>query len=154
NESDAIEVFRLEEATAWTSLRWSPGGTDFLVSDGVGGKAVLYLVPRLGGTPRMLPAGGLYAWSPDGRELATCFLPREHGMSILTRSGDLKGHVVLEGAYTWINSIDWSPAGPWIVLTTSAENGGAALWVLNVDSRGEHKILEDASAELWNARWS
>ena len=57
-------------------LRWSPDGSDLIVWARGGGHNGVYIVPQMGGTPRLI-AQGMYigCWSPDGSTIAVAGVP-------------------------------------------------------------------------------
>ena len=95
--------------------RWSPDGTRLLL---MGGNSI-YVVPALGGAPRMLIQQGAYAtWSPDGESLAYVV-----GDTLFARGVD-GGTANPLASGEALHSPDWSPDGK-LIAFVSANSGYA-----------------------------
>ncbi|MGB5872220.1 MAG: protein kinase [Bacteroidota bacterium] len=113
---------------------WSPDGSTIAISavinDSTSG---VYILPRLGGTPRRLLAFPMpeLAWSPDGNHIAMS----DGGKRVLfarTISGDTTSHV-LGDQVGKVLSIDWSPDGE-ALLVHSLGDRYTSIWELGVGS--------------------
>jgi Tol biopolymer transport system component/serine/threonine protein kinase len=109
------------------SPRWSPDGSQIAFQSG----GTIYVVPRLGGTPRALvtPEQGSWvafpAWSPDGRQMAYV---EDHGVYVRPVAGGEVRRLVPEGDAP--HSLAWSPDGQWIAFVrgNSAFAYGGKSW--------------------------
>jgi len=132
-------------------LRWSPDGSELLinaVNDSVSG---CYIVPRLGGTSRKMILSSFTSWSPDGSRFAGS-APQQKRIFFTNKStGDITS-ISLDGSFTWLRDVDWSPEGdPLLFLTTEQER--YTIWTIRTDGTQQYKIVED-SVPLSSPRWS
>jgi len=98
---------------------WSPDGTRILFETNVD----LFVVPTLGGTPRMLAHEACCAaWSPDGRQVAYVRSPRRFGAFERPDSIDVTppdgGPSRFVGLVFDPHSLTWSPDGRWLALVS------------------------------------
>jgi Tol biopolymer transport system component len=137
---------------------WSPDGTSIaiaaLVDDSTSG---VYMVPRLGGTPRRLlpfPMEEL-AWSPDGEQIAMCFAGGKRMLFARAVSGDTVSHI-LGDQVGEVLSIDWSPDGE-ALLVHSLGDRYSSIWKLGVESRTVEPLYHETFARntlLLSPVWS
>jgi Tol biopolymer transport system component len=140
-------------------IRWSSHGSAILYigQDSLGRGRLPFIVPRLGGSPRPLPARGFFSvLSPDGSRQAAWAQNPEDSISITTvATGEARllsvppsvGSLPLDG--------DWSPNGRMIALVSidRARNLGQTMWLVDVESGRWHKAVSD-TAVLYSPRWS
>ena len=131
----AIEIFN--GSMVWLPA-WSPDGSAIAVS------AIrdqpppvrVYRVPRLGGEPRWLGAGGHTTWSPDGSKIAFA-LQSQKGFTIFSESTGGSARIALAGV-DFINGLGWSPTDDRLAVLTS--NTAAGVFELfTVDSTGDDR---------------
>ena len=149
-----IEVFK---KAAISDLEWSPDGSEILIASGS-----TYIVPRLGGTSRKMgsfPSDAPYvapfvSWSPDGSRFARSDVTLKRIWFTNISTGDTTS-IPLEGSFTWLRDIDWSPTGDQLTFRTEGEKEGT-IWTIGTDGTQQHKIVEEASesAYLGSPRWS
>ncbi len=106
---------------------WSPDGTRILFET----DADLFVMPALGGTPRMMAHGACCAaWSPDGRQVAYVRSGRRFGnserpesISVTPPDGGLSRSV---GVVFDPHSLTWSPDGRWLALVSGNDQFAVA----------------------------
>ncbi len=98
---------------------WSPDGTElsaFADTNLTSGR--VFLVPRLGGTPRPLPFFAFVAWSPEGKKLAGVMAGWSRNIVVVdTATGDQRS-ISTEATQSFLCGIDWSPASDLIAFAT------------------------------------
>ena len=146
----ALEVYR---GNIESPAMWSPDGTSLLVATRAPGVGVsLMLVPRLGGSPRVLGESfPEVTWSPDGLQVAGTRNnpPAVHILESTTGSTRV---LELTGDIARAGEVDWSPRGDRIAVVTRA-GGGFSLWSVAVEDGRQFRILED-EAGIFYPRWS
>lgn len=140
------------DAQECVRLRWSPDGSELMALARYHGRNGVFLVPRLGGTPRLLAAGVLppACWSPDGSQVA---VPMRKKISFLKKFTGEEKSISLEGSFQWIWDTDWSPSGNVILFVAREGQARFGIWTIKTDGSQQHKVLED-TAEIPSARWS
>ena len=140
------------------NIQWSPDGSKLLYAEFLSEEnSGIYLLPRLGGTPRRLLDLPWYfiSWAPDGNRIA-CSLTGTGELFIFDiGSGDTIS-VVLEKELGDIEDIDWSPSGEEILLQGN-DHEKISLWVVRPDGSGLSRLLEMDQAGgtfIGNPRWS
>jgi len=149
----AIEIYK--GLNYVTSLRWSPGGNEIFFS------AVLnnysrssYIIPKLGGKVQELKHIVYGCWSPDGKLIAAILSARKQIELIKRETDKVEKTIELNGDFTWMHSIDWSPTGDIILFLTSDDNTGKwAIWTIKTDGAQQQKILEETKS-VYSPRWS
>jgi len=142
-----LEIFSGIESPHAFWLRWSPEGSELLLSCIVNGSFNIYILPRLGGNARRLPDQYSSCWSPDGSKIASISLDNKHIIFTNKNSGDTTSISII-GDSLWANDIDWSPDGQRLLFSSEAE-----IWIINADGSQQQKILED-NVQLRSPRWS
>jgi serine/threonine protein kinase len=143
-----LEVFKDESIY---HLRWSPDGSELLIpaaNDSVYGS---YIVPRLGGTSRKITSLPFTSWSPDGSHFAGSNFPAKR-IWFTNKSNNDTGSISLDGSFTWLREVDWSPAGDQLLFLTEDQEQ-YTIWTIRTDGTQQHKIVED-SVRLSSPRWS
>jgi serine/threonine-protein kinase len=144
---------------------WSPDGTRMLFET----ETDLYVMPALGGTPRLVARGACCAaWSPDGREIAYVRSGRRVGSterpeSISVAPADGRPARAV-GVVFDPHSLAWSPDGRWIALVSGNDqfavgvsqfaNKGPSVIVLLPTAGGEPLPLTDNTALNVSPVWS
>jgi Tol biopolymer transport system component/DNA-binding winged helix-turn-helix (wHTH) protein len=145
-----LVIFEAPEAG---HLRWSPDGSDLLVWARGAGHNGVYIVPQMGGTPRLV-ANGMFigCWSPDGSTIA---IPSYLGGKIwfVNREGTRLRTVALRDVAWSIWDIDWSPAAELLMFTSSDEQGRFTLWTVRPDGKEQTPILTESTG-IYSARWA
>jgi Tol biopolymer transport system component/DNA-binding winged helix-turn-helix (wHTH) protein len=140
-----LEVFQTRDCQ---DLRWSPDGSELIVSAG----SETFLVPRLGGSPRRFPGGGHAGWSADGSEIAVGFMMMKKVFFFNKLTGE-RTSINLAGTFQWVTELDWSPTGDWLLFATSEKGTQKTLWTIKRDGTGQQKILEHTD-DISSPRWS
>jgi len=148
---DPLEVFRMR---AIRRFRWSPDGTTLAVlaredtnSEG------LFLVPRLGGTPRKIRENAaFFAWSPDGSRIATGHTASRAVEITDVRTGAVTS-VALDDAIPGVFGLDWSPGEEFLAVRSANEGGEVAIWAVSLDGGRQVKLLEPDPPAI-SMRWS
>ena len=134
-------------------LRWSPDGTELLVWARGAGFNGVYLIPQMGGTPRLV-APGMYiaCWMDDGSTIA---VPGYIGGTIafFDRTGRRQRTMSLRDVSWSIWDIDWSPLAGLLTFTSSNEQGRFTLWTVRRDGREQTAILAE-NTPISSARWT
>lgn len=134
-------------------LRWSPDGSELLVWARGAGLNGVYIIPQLGGTPRLV-APGMYVacWSPDGSTIA---VPSYIGgkIAFVDKQGTRLRTVSLRDVSWSIWDIDWSPVTDLLLFTSSDEQGRFTLWTVRPDGTAQTRILTETTA-IQSARWA
>ena len=135
------------------SLRWSPNGSELLVS-GSSAEDVrqTYLVSRLGGSTRPLRYLPFVAWSPEGNRFAGVTLSGKQIWFIETSTGGTSS-IDLTGSFAFIYEVDWSPTGTVLAFRTSDESGRHAIWTTTLDGGEQQTVVQEARA-LYSPRFS
>lgn len=141
------------EGTGIRSLRWSPSGTELLVSGSSAKEAnQTYIVSRLGGSKRPLRYLPFVAWSPKGDRFAGATLSGKQIWFTETTTGDVSS-IDLTGTFSFIYELDWSPLGAVLAFRTSDESGRHAIWTTTIDG-GKQQIVVAGAESLYSPRFS
>ena len=144
-----LEIFAAPEAG---HLRWSPNGSELLVWARGRGHNGVYIIPQIGGTPRLV-APGMYiaCWSPDGTTIA---VPSYLGGKIwfVNTQGTRLRTVSLHDVAWSIWDIDWSPADV-LMFTSSDYQGRFTLWTVRPDGTQQTRIRTEPTS-IYSARWA
>jgi serine/threonine protein kinase len=145
----SIEVFRGKDFR-W--LKWLPDGSELSIA---GEKDPAYfgifIVPRLGGTPRRLEARLIHDWSPDGTQIANTYVNSK--TIFLTNKGTGESaSIPLKGSFTWLRDIDWSPLENLILFKTEDGKQRHAIWTVTVDGSQQNKVVEETTP-IFSPRW-
>jgi len=146
----SIEVFRMRSCL---NLRWMPDSSEICVSgQGLDSKWGLFIIPRLGGTPRRAPHYfPWFALSPDGTQFAGGSYPSKNITFFNKTTGEIKS-IPLGASFTWFYDIDWSPKGN-LILFLTLDKGKYTIWTINTDGSNQQKVIEE-SVTLSSPRWS
>ncbi len=134
-------------------LRWSPDGSELIVWARGSGLNGVYVIPQLGGTPRLLSRGQYMAcWSPDGSTVAVAsYLGGK--IWFLDRSGREQRSIALEGVRWSIWDIDWSAASGRLALVSSDYQGRYTIWTIRPDGSEQTQVRSDRT-EIPSVRWA
>ncbi len=148
----AIEIF---QAIRFLDFDWSPDGSRLIVSaviseDEFGN----YILPRLGGSSR--PIGSrvfrYLSWSPDGRSIAGASAVQKEIWLMDADSGEIES-LQLAGSFLWLNALDWSPSGRFLLFVTSDSREVYSVQIISKDGEVQHLLLEEARVIL-SAGWA
>ncbi|HYJ33887.1 MAG TPA: protein kinase [Candidatus Binatia bacterium] len=147
---EALVVF---SARACIRPLWSPDGSEILCQAFRDSGEAAFLVPKLGGTPRRLPAlGYLHSWSPDGRKFASTSPTLRRLLITDIGTGDTSS-IALESVPPHIVDIDWSPQGDRIALLAADEQDAYSFWTVGAGSGRVQKWF-DVRSEASSPRWA
>ena len=110
------------------NLSWTPDGSEllyFATTDSSGQvSGGPFLAPRFGGPARRVFAGTMFAWSPDGSQIASTWVAAKRIYISDKSTGDTTS-IALSGSFLWVINLDWSPDGNLIafVVADSAKPG-------------------------------
>jgi Tol biopolymer transport system component len=145
-----LEVFR---GNALGCVEWAPGGANLLVNSG----GRLAIVPRLGGTSRMVPGFGQASWSPDGSQIVSIAQGTKRLFFTDSTTGAMR-NIALKGNFVFMAQVEWSPVGDWLLFVTHEQDNRASLWIAKPDGSAQQKLLEEGEApsvrtHAFSARW-
>jgi Tol biopolymer transport system component len=127
---------------------WSPDGTRLLVpgyteeSDDGKVRWYAYLLPRLGGDPRVFEfTANEPSWSPDGKRFVTSALAAKRLSLVDVATGE-RDFLPLEGEFTFLYDHSWSPLGDRILFKTVDSKQRVVLWTITTDGSGQTSVLE------------
>jgi len=148
----AGQAIELLKASVLERPRWSPDGSELLVSREMGDppRSDIILVPRLGGAPQFVPVGQWGCWSPDGTQIAVAATP-EKGFRIVDKATASVKPIRLSG-FQWSYDLDWSLASNLLLVLTQSETGRATIWTVRPDGSRQRKVIEEDM--LNSPRWS
>jgi eukaryotic-like serine/threonine-protein kinase len=150
-QNEAVQVFVRDIAggqalEVWSGqytfdLAWSPDGAYVLVNGAGRTPGGLWLVPRLGGTPRSIrPWGSNLAMSPDGSEIAVAS-QNEVGFRIVPVAGGPTRPAKLTG-FRWTLGLAWARSDLLTVLSGSDDNRWI-LWSVRPDGGDLRQLYSD-----------
>jgi TolB protein len=135
----------------------SPDGTRLVISDQSQeqGQSLIYTVPIIGGTPKLItPLGPSYwhGWSPDGKTLTFC--GQRNGMfGIFTIPADGGQETRLTTAKGLDDGPEYSPDGKYIYFNSTRTNkmqlwrvrstGKMQIWRMRSDGSGQEPLTSD-----------
>jgi Tol biopolymer transport system component len=145
-----VEIFSAPELNY---LRWSPDGKDLLVWARGPGRNGIYLLPQLGGTPRLVALGMVFlsCWSPDGSTIAAAGAV-DNKIRFFDRRGQEQRSLTLEGDHWSIWDLDWSADTGRLLFVSSNRQGGYEIGTIRADGSGQQKILSSPT-EIPSTRW-
>ncbi len=129
---------------------FSPDGQWLAISHSPEDRSLIYVLPAVGGTPRLVTEKGpsyWHGWSPDGRKLAYC----------AERDGEYDVYVipVEGGAETRLTDTpglddgpDYSPDGRWIYFN-SVRTGLMKIWRISPDGKQVEQVTHDDVYADW-----
>ena len=145
-----VEIFGAPELNY---LRWSPDGQELLVWARGGGRNGIYVVPQLGGTPRLIATGMVFlsCWSPDGSTIAAAGA-LDNKIRFFNRSGQEQRSLTLAGDHWSIWDLDWSTTGDTLLYVSSNRQGTYEIGTIRTDGTGQHRVLSSLT-EIPSTRW-
>ncbi len=146
-----IEIFGAPEVNY---LRWSPDGSELLFWARGAGRNGIYVVPQLGGRPRLIATGLVFlsCWSPDGSMIAVAGA-LDNKIRIFDAHGQEQRALTLQGDHWSIWDLDWSAAGDRLLFVSSDRQGRYEVGTIGADGIGQQKILSSAT-EIPSTRWA
>jgi serine/threonine protein kinase/Tol biopolymer transport system component len=145
---DAIAIF---EGSYVSQPQWSLDGREILIwGRSVTGSLAMWQVPRMGGTPRAIPARAQARPSPDGRSAVEFAVPWQRFYVVGLATGDTSG-IQLQTRFTWLQDVEWSPDGKRFLVVVE-DPGRTSLWTMKVDGSDQRKVHE-ANGRLF-AGWA
>jgi len=134
-------------------LRWSPDGADLLIWTRGGGRNGVYIIPQMGGTPRLI-APGMYigCWSPDGSTIAVGGFSRGR-ILLMDRHGTHQRTLSTPDESGAIWDIDWSSPAGLLAFTSNENHGRYTLWTVRPDGSLLTRIVT-GQAPIYSARWT
>jgi serine/threonine protein kinase/Tol biopolymer transport system component len=128
--------------------RWSPDGTELAVSLDPLQRGV-FLIPRLGGSPRFIAKGAYTCWSPDGSKIATAW-QNEVGFRTVDNATGIAKNIALSG-FRVVDGLDWSPASNFMAVLSGFRRG-QVIWTVHPDGSQQRKVIEGDGLD--SPRWS
>jgi len=136
-----------------SSLRWSPDGSELMFWAKRDSSEGIFIVPRLGGSPRHLPMleSSILCWSPDGSQIASSGLPLRCIRLINKSTGDTTA-IRVSGAFVFLRELDWTPTGNRLLFMTTKQHR-TIIWTIKSDGTQQQRVAED-SIPVYSPRWS
>ena len=135
-------------------LRWSNDGVLLLVSGVLDGEHASLVVPRLGGSEKLLTyAGGHVCWSPDDSQIARAFTNQKEIHLVDLESGEISETIPISGEYRWTLGIDWSAQLNRLLVFTMSDDDSSAIRTLTPDGLSQTLVFE-GDQEIRSAKWS
>ena len=149
-QGQALEVFA---SSYCKDLRWSPDGSSILCLAERDSIYQTVAIPRLGGSPRVYPVGGVaHAWSPDGSRFVTLSRDGAHVTLTDARTGSSVSFAP-GGEFAQSDDVDWSPRDSLLVALTGSSSGASTLWLLRPSGRALRKIFDEQYV-IQSPRWT
>jgi len=143
------QALNVYQANWGAFLRWSPDGSELVFKSDF--SPYVALLPRLGGSSRNIIAHSFLCWSADGSHLASA-QEGDKDIRLTNKNTEDHAHLYLDGSFTWLQSIDWSPLGNRFVFLTQ-DSKRYAIRTIKIDGSDQQMVVEDSLA-LFSPRWS
>ena len=145
-----VEIFSAPELNY---LRWSPDGQELLVWARGAGWNGIYVVPQLGGRPRLIATGLVFlsCWSPDGSMIAVAGA-LDNKIRFFDRLGQERRSLTLEGDHWSIWDLDWKADDDRLLFVSSNRQGGYEIGTIRSDGSDQQRILSSPT-EIPSTRW-
>jgi eukaryotic-like serine/threonine-protein kinase len=140
------QAIEISKASDIRYPKWSPDGMELAAWRDHG----IFVIPRLGGSPRFIAQAFSSCWSPDGSQIAIG-VENEVGFRIVDKATGSSRSIHLSG-FRWIVDLDWSSTSNLLAMVTVLDNGRFAIWTVRPDGNQLRKVIEDEL--LWSPRWS
>ncbi len=144
----ALEIWRGDIVV---EIQWMPDGSSVVVSGIQNDRIGLWVVPRLGGPARSLPArGGHVAVSPDGQYLALA-MQNTQGFRVFPLAGGADRNIKLDG-FRWLLGLDWGARSNRLAVLTQADDATTTVWTIAPDGSDKRRLHTEKN--LASIRWS
>jgi serine/threonine protein kinase len=150
--SEPLAIFTADSISA---VRWSPHGDELVVRAGLAERDdSMYLIPRLGGTPREIPASyaALPSWSPDGQRLAVTDMKGE--VRLVDKTTGRFDTIPLDMQFSFLFGLDWSPTGKFLALLAFDDESDHCIIFTMSPEGGEARKVTEGSKFIRHLRWS
>ena len=145
-----------------TALMWTPDGAHVAVAgqpdaaaEGAPDTSQVWLVPRLGGTPRRIPGlerTSSMAWSPDGSLIAGAQVTKP-GFRVVPAAGG-EGRFVPVPGIRFVHDLQWGTHSNQLALLVKEPDGQLSALVMTPEGREIRKIESVTYAGSLLACWS
>jgi serine/threonine protein kinase/Tol biopolymer transport system component len=142
----------LSDINEVTSLRWSPDGAEILVTINDDKNNKTFIVPRLGGSPKLVNEYvNVACWSPDGLQIAGIVGVAKRIVTI-DRMTLKPSFMSVKVDFPFIYDLDWSPLEDRLLVHAASSQQDAIFAVKRDDSLAQEVVRD--SVELASPRWS
>jgi len=136
------QAIEISKARFLMPPRWSPDGSELAIMRQIDDLHWgVFLVPRLGGSPRAIANGSFNCWSPDGTQIATAF--RSDIGFLITDKATGKGKSTTMKGFRYFMGCDWSGPSNRLAVLATLENGKRAIWTVRPDGSQQRKVIEE-----------
>jgi Tol biopolymer transport system component len=133
---------------------WSPDGSELMLYvQANDDKDGIFVVSRLGGTPRRVGGGGYSCWLPGGTQIVESAQNSDAGILLVDISTGDRKQIAAPG-YQWLEDLACSAkTGMLLLITKTAER--YQIWSMKFDGTEQRKLVEGESGiGFASARWS
>jgi eukaryotic-like serine/threonine-protein kinase len=132
---------------------WSPDGSELMLYVEAEDKEGIFVVSRLGGTPRRVGGGVYSCWVTGGTQFVESAQNPDAGILLVDISTGDRKHIPAPG-YQWLQDLACSAkTGMLLLITKTAER--YQIWSMKFDGTEQRKLVEGESGiGFASARWS
>ncbi|WP_433975476.1 LpqB family beta-propeller domain-containing protein [Tunturiibacter lichenicola] len=132
---------------------WSSDGSRLMLAVGNQGKEEIFVISRLGGTPRLIGDGVYSCWLPSGTEIVTSWQNPGAGIRLVSLLNGEKKQIPAP-EYQWLFGITCSTKTATLLLLTATADR-YQIWSMKLDGTERRKLIEGESGiTIRSAVWS
>lgn len=152
NESVRLQGAR--KLDIYSKLEWSKDGSKLLVSGAALDMYEQFLIPRIGGNPRILRLPPITALSRDVSQIASGFSNKPDLIGITDLSNGSFRTINIAGNHTLLVGLDWGSSDWLLLLVYDSKRKMSEIIAVRADGTKQTKITEDQhdlASPLWSA---